>query len=51
MLAMFLQGYELREDLRSQLRTQNKLREEDVVLLGQAKACLGSHKTYVKSAK
>jgi len=45
------EGYELKEDLRLQLASDGKVREDDVVIVGKSKAWIGSHKTYAKGAK
>ena len=50
-MATCLQGYELREDMRLQLASSGKIREDDVVIVGKTKAWIGSHKTYAKGAK
>ena len=46
-----MQGFTLREDMRMQLTTDNRIAEHDVVVKGKDKAYIGSHKTFAKGAK
>jgi hypothetical protein len=46
-----LQEYELREDLRNLYNATNQILEDDVVIVGNTAAWVGSHKTHVKGAK
>lgn len=43
--------YELREDLRNLYNATNHILEDDVVIVGNSAAWVGSHKTHVKGAK
>ncbi len=47
-----MQDYQLRPDLRTSLKDKTgKLRELDAVIVGNTKAVVGSHKTFVKGYK
>ena len=50
-LSTWLQGYELRENLRIQLTKDKRISEHDVVVKGKDKAYIGSHKALAKGAK